>query len=132
MLSNQISISVALMCLPYVLIYLSSGVGIMGWLEIPIFLGYASVHRLNKAGFTWMSRIWLISLANGIVQRLLDPPARVAATFPHAATAVQLHCHLNPPSAATRDLRYGRACGLRNPAAGLGRRFRDPPVGEPA
>lgn len=63
-LSNQISISIALLCLPYVLIYLFQGAGVMGWLEIPIFLGYASVHRINRAGFTWFSRIWLITLAN--------------------------------------------------------------------
>jgi signal transduction histidine kinase/CheY-like chemotaxis protein len=63
-LGNQISISIALLSLPYVLIYLSNGAGVMGWLEIPIFLGYASVHRINKAGFTWFSRVWLITLAN--------------------------------------------------------------------
>jgi signal transduction histidine kinase len=63
-LSNQISISIALLCLPYVLIYLFHGAGIMGWLEIPIFLGYACVHRINRAGFTWFSRFWLITLAN--------------------------------------------------------------------
>lgn len=63
-LSNRISVSVALLSLPYVLIYLFSDAGMMGWLEIPIFLGYASVHRFNKAGFTWFSRFWLISLAN--------------------------------------------------------------------
>jgi signal transduction histidine kinase len=63
-LSNQISISIALLCLPYVLIYLFHGAGVMGWLEIPIFLGYLCVHRLNRAGFTWFSRVWLITLAN--------------------------------------------------------------------
>ncbi|MEO6096721.1 MAG: ATP-binding protein [Fibrobacteria bacterium] len=63
-LSNQISISIAFLSLPYVLIYLLQGAGIMGWLEIPIFLGYATVHRINRAGFTWFSRVWLITLAN--------------------------------------------------------------------
>ena len=63
-ISNQISLSIALLSLPYVLIYLFSDAGLMGWLEIPIFLGYASVHRFNKAGFTRFSRLWLISLAN--------------------------------------------------------------------
>src|SRR5438445_1740327 len=41
-----------------------SEAGMMGWLEIPIFLGYASVHRFNKAGYTRFSRLWLISLGN--------------------------------------------------------------------
>jgi signal transduction histidine kinase len=63
-LSNQISLSIALLSMPYVLIYLFSGAGLMGWLEIPIFLGYASVHRFNKAGYTWFSRAGLITLAN--------------------------------------------------------------------
>jgi signal transduction histidine kinase len=63
-LSNQVSISIALLSLPFVLIYVFNGAGLMGWLEIPIFLGYASVHRLNKAGFTWFSRAGLITLAN--------------------------------------------------------------------
>lgn len=63
-LSNQVSISIALLCLPFILIYVFNGAGLMGWLEIPIFLGYASVHRLNKAGFTWFSRAGLITLAN--------------------------------------------------------------------
>ncbi len=63
-LSNQISISIALLSLPYVLIYLLNGAGILGWMEIPIFLGYASVHRFNKAGFTGFSRLGLVTLAN--------------------------------------------------------------------
>ena len=63
-LSNQVSISIALLSLPFILIYVFNGAGMMGWLEIPIFLGYASVHRLNKAGFTWFSRAGLITLAN--------------------------------------------------------------------
>ncbi|MDB5103151.1 MAG: two-component hybrid sensor and regulator [Fibrobacteres bacterium] len=63
-LSNQISISIALLSLPYVVIYMMNGAGMMGWLEIPIFLGYASVHRFNKAGFTLFSRLWLLTLAN--------------------------------------------------------------------
>lgn len=63
-LSNQISLSIAFLSLPFVLIYLKSGAAGMGLLEIPIFLGYASVHRFNKAGFTWFARIFLITLAN--------------------------------------------------------------------
>jgi len=63
-LSNQISLSVAALSLPFILIYLCSGEGLMGWLEIPIFLGYASVHRFNRAGLTWFARFFLITLAN--------------------------------------------------------------------
>ena len=63
-LSNQISLSVALLNLPYVLIYPFIGKGILGWMEIPVFLGYASVHRINGKGFTLFSRLFLISLAN--------------------------------------------------------------------
>ncbi|MBW8887855.1 MAG: response regulator [Fibrobacteres bacterium] len=63
-LSNQISLSIAALSLPFILIYLASGEGLMGWLEIPIFLGYASVHRFNRAGRTWFARFFLITLAN--------------------------------------------------------------------
>ncbi len=63
-LSNQISISIALLSLPFAVIYLRSGAGLMGGLELPIVTGYASVHRLNKAGHTRFSRLFLITLAN--------------------------------------------------------------------
>lgn len=63
-LSNQISISVAILNLPYVLIYPFMGKGALGWMEIPLFLGYASVHRWNGAGRTLFSRWFLVVLAN--------------------------------------------------------------------
>jgi signal transduction histidine kinase/ActR/RegA family two-component response regulator len=63
-LSNQISISIALLSLPFVLIYLSTGAAVLAVLEVPMFLGYASVHRINGAGYTWLSRFGLITLAN--------------------------------------------------------------------
>src|SRR4051812_37685274 len=63
-LSNQISLSVAALSLPYVVIYPLIGSGLMGWLEVPLFLGYASIHRFNKAGFTWLSRILLVLLSD--------------------------------------------------------------------
>jgi two-component system capsular synthesis sensor histidine kinase RcsC len=63
-LSNQISLSIALLSLAFVLVYLGSGERLMGWLEIPICLGYASVHLANRAGRTWFSRVFLIALAN--------------------------------------------------------------------
>jgi two-component system capsular synthesis sensor histidine kinase RcsC len=63
-LSNHISLSIAALSLPFILIYLRSGEGLMGWLEIPVFLGYASVHRINRAGHAWFARIFLITLAN--------------------------------------------------------------------
>lgn len=63
-LSNQISLSIAAFSLPFMLIYLYSGERLMGWLEIPIFLGYASVHRFNRAGRSWFARFFLITLAN--------------------------------------------------------------------
>lgn len=63
-LSNQISLSVAALSLPFVLIYLYAGSRLMGWLEIPILLGYASVHRINRAGHTAFARLFFLTLAN--------------------------------------------------------------------
>ncbi|GEM_PF-6488388 len=63
-LCNQISISVALLNLPYILIYPFMGKGALGWMEVPLFLGYASVHRLNGAGRILFSRWFLVALAN--------------------------------------------------------------------
>jgi signal transduction histidine kinase/CheY-like chemotaxis protein len=63
-LSNQISISLALLSAPWLLIYLFSGAGLMSWMEIPITLGYASVPLINRAGRDWFARAFLISLAN--------------------------------------------------------------------
>jgi two-component system capsular synthesis sensor histidine kinase RcsC len=63
-LSNQISLSIAFLSLAFVLVYLRSGASLMGWLEIPICLGYASVHLANRAGRTWFARVFLITLAN--------------------------------------------------------------------
>jgi signal transduction histidine kinase/CheY-like chemotaxis protein len=36
----------------------------MGWLEIPIALGYASVALINRGGRDWLARAFLITLAN--------------------------------------------------------------------
>jgi signal transduction histidine kinase/ActR/RegA family two-component response regulator len=63
-LSNQISFWVALLTIPHVFIYAFTDAGIMGWFRIPFFLGYLSVLYLNRAGRTWFSRIWAVTVAN--------------------------------------------------------------------
>jgi signal transduction histidine kinase/CheY-like chemotaxis protein len=63
-LSNQIALSLAFLSSLYVLIYLATGARLMGWLEIPIALGYASVALINLGGRDWLARAFLITLAN--------------------------------------------------------------------
>ncbi len=63
-LSNQISISIALLNLPYVILYQCLGSDMMGWLEIPLMVGYASIHRFNAWGWTSFSRLFLVVLAD--------------------------------------------------------------------
>lgn len=63
-MANQISLSVAVLSLLFIIEYLVSGDARMGWLEIPISLGYFSVPWLNRAGRTRFARLFLITLAN--------------------------------------------------------------------
>jgi signal transduction histidine kinase len=63
-LTNQISLSVALLNLPYVLIYPFMGKGLLGWMEVALFFGYAAIHRLNGLGYTTFSRMFFFVLAN--------------------------------------------------------------------
>ena len=63
-LGNRLSVSVAILCLPYSLAFPLLGKNVLGVLALLIHLGFLCVPALNRLGHTWASRIWYVTLTN--------------------------------------------------------------------
>lgn len=63
-LSNQIAFSLGALCLLHVYIDQAMGARLLGWLNIPLSLGFFAILGLNRMGLTWWARFALLTYAS--------------------------------------------------------------------